>query len=202
VDIVSAKKQLDAYLTRVEEMIEQARWDPNISIRDIIRVLGNFESALTDLTIMVVSSSSMRSVSLFPTFEQKESMVKSTLESLKKSLSERNLTRAKTLLEILRTRLYSYVRTLAFVLHSTERVPEAAVEAITGMIKIPEGLSINAGRVYSYLRKNYEADPMEIAERLNMDTKEVAEAIEELRRLGYVDTYMRGRMMMVRLRGI
>jgi len=192
------RSELESYLDRVRDMIERARsYYPDIRVSDIVGVLETFESRLTDLTIMVAATSPVRSISIYPVFEEKERRLRRILEELKTALMQRNLIRSASLLSILRTRFYEYLRSLAFLLRTAPTPPPE----LEGLLSIPKGLSSDALRVLSYLRYNLEAELMELATALGMTEEEVNRALRELEDKGYVDLFMRGGVTIVRIKG-
>lgn len=197
-EVLKAQKELSAFLNRIRSLIDKASTDPYVKASDILTVIHNFEDCLTETVMKISMMSTTRSVSLFPIFEEEEKIVRGAIEELKQAVERNNMSQARRHCEILRSRLLSYLRMLSFMLKGVKFEEESA-ESILG-IRVPEDLSPTASRVYAYLRRKIEADVSDMMHSLGMEKEELEEAIEELRKLGYVDVYMRGLSVVVRLK--
>jgi len=200
--VLRQRKELEALLNRIRDVIIRSRTDPYISKEDILRLIDRFENTLTDMMMTIASESSQRSISLFPAFLEAENLVKGAIEDLRRCVHDNDLPSARLQLDLLKTRFNHYLRIVAFMFRGG-KAEATAVETMTG-IKVPEGMSPNALKIYAYLKQkpSLEADLVTIQYALGMNETEVNEAIEELRRLDYVDVLIRGRSIIARLKEV
>jgi len=201
--VLKQRKELEALLHRIRDVLIKSKTNPFISREDILRLIDRFDSTLTDMMMTMASESSQRSISLFPAFLEAENLVKGALEDLRRYVHSNNLSLARMQLDLLKTRLNHYLRIVAFMFRGGKAEVTAVTEAISG-VKAPEGLSPNAFKIYAYLKQkpSLESDLITIQHALGMSETEINEAIEELRKLDYIDVLIRGRSIIIKLKEV
>jgi len=195
--IISAKRRVESLFTRVRSLLYRASTDPMITRETVLELLDRLEGSITEIILNMTAGQKIQ-ISLFPTFLNYEKELVGRLETVRKSVMEGNFAVARKELEALRSRFYSYLR-IASVIFAGKREEEKKVYA---GIKAPEGLSPNALKIFAFLlqKAGGEADLITLQHALNMSEEDLENAIDELKEQGYVETFIRGMSMVVRLK--
>jgi len=198
VDLVRAKKRLEALLNRLRILLHKAQTDPFITREMLLECVDRIESTITDM-VMLMSMGQRVLITVFGTLMQQEQLLREMLNELRDAILRNNLPQARRYLELLRIRIYSYIRVASVA--TAGKAVERVEPMYTG-IPIPEDLSKNAVRIFALLlqQPGGEADEITIRHLLNLTPEEFETAIEEMKELGYIEQFLRGRLKVFRLR--
>jgi len=203
--VLKQRDRLDAILSRLKQKIGRAMVDPMVTKENLLEMVNRFESHLMNLIIIIEgTSTSRRSTALIPMVLEAEKMLRTDLLALRSAINDNRLTDAYKLVDNVRTSFFSLLRTALYVFpRGAGRGAETAPEHIAG-IKMPEEMSMNAFRVYTYLKQKpeMEADLETLMKVLGMPEDVLLDAIEELKDLDYIDILSRGRSIIIRLKEV
>jgi len=198
--------EVDLYIGRIRELLMKMKHGTDILPDDVINLVDRLESTLFRyvLTMCEKGTANIRSAQVFQIFESRERKLNDSIIALKEAIMENNIYEAFRILNRLKTEITSYLKLLAIAFRVRETgVGVGVEEEIAGVVKIPESLSPIAGKIYAYLKRHGEADVIQLISDLGLTRDEINKALNELRKLNYIDLYVdRTGSTVVRLREI